>query len=169
MVVGGTVLPGTFVGEIGHLPVGPEEPCACGSTGCLETISSAASIARRYAEGGGAVVAGARQVLELATRGDPLAQRVWDEAVGGLARALAGYATLLTPELIVIGGGLGLAGEALLVPLRAQLAGRLRFQPRPELRAGLLGDDAGGVGAALLARDLVLSSAPGVPARGVAD
>lgn len=179
MVVAGQVVEGMFAGEIGHAPVGPEEPCACGSTGCLETISSAAAVARRYRQAGGrdltaapaaiptggapavttagapGVSTGAREVLAAAVGGDPLARRVWDDAVGGLVRALAAYATLLTPEVVVIGGGLSLAGAALLDPIRAGLAARLTFQPRPELRGGVLGDDAGSIGAALLARDLL--------------
>ena len=155
MVVDGRVLTGRFVGEIGHAPVGPDEPCACGSRGCLETIGSAAAIARRYAAASGTPVPGAREVLAAAGAGDPDALRVWDDAVTAHVRALATYATLLTPEVIVLGGGLSLAGEALLGPVRAGLAERLTFQPRPRLVAGALGDGAGELGAALLARELV--------------
>lgn len=155
LVVGGVVVPGMFAGEIGHAPVGPEEPCACGSTGCLETIASAASIARRYAEAGGPAVPGAREVLAAAGAGDRLASRVWDEAVAALARALAMYTTLLAPEVVVVGGGLSLAGAALLDPLTAGLAARLTFQPMPRVLLGALGDDAGSIGAAMLARDLL--------------
>jgi glucokinase len=157
LVVGGRVLPGAYVGEIGHAPVGPDEPCACGSTGCLETIASAASIARRYREAGGPVVAGSREVLAAAQAGDSRAGRVWGEAVDALVRGLAIYTTLLAPEVVVLGGGLALAGAALLDPVTAGLAARLTFQPVPELRLGQLGDEAGTIGAALLARDLLLA------------
>lgn len=155
MVVAGQVVEGMYTGEIGHAPVGPEEPCACGSTGCLETISSAAAIARRYRAGGGLPVPGAREVLQAAEAGDPVAGRVWSEAVTGLVKALAAYTTLLAPEVIVLGGGLSLAGPALLDPLTTGLERRLTFQPMPRLRVGVLGDDAGSIGAALLARDLL--------------
>lgn len=154
LVVGGSVLPGSYVGEIGHAPVGPEEPCACGSTGCLETIASAASITRRYREAGGPDVPGAREVLAAARAGDLRARGVWDDAVGALARALAMYTTLLAPELVVLGGGLAQAGSALLDPVLAGLRRRLTFQPEPAVRLGLLGDGAGTIGAALLAADL---------------
>lgn len=155
LVVGGAILPGAYVGEIGHAPVGPEEPCACGSTGCLETIASAASIARRYAEAGGPEVPGAREVLAAARGGDIRAQGVWDDATAALARALAIYTTLLAPELVVLGGGLALAGDALLDPVVAGLRRRLTFQPEPAVVLGRLGDEAGTIGAALLAADLV--------------
>jgi glucokinase len=40
-----------YAGEIGHVDVGRSEPCACGATGCLEAIASAAAIARRHSRG----------------------------------------------------------------------------------------------------------------------
>lgn len=154
-------------GEIGHLYVGHDEPCACGGRGCLEAIASAAAICRRFtartARTGrtgrtaraGRPVAGTADVAELVRRGDGDAAAVWDEAVGGLAVAVAAYVTLLAPEVVVIGGGLCAAQDLLLPSLDARLAGLLAFQRRPRLVAAAFGDKAGCVGAALQAWDLL--------------
>jgi glucokinase len=77
---------------------------------------------------------------------------VWDDAVTGLARALATYVSLLCPERIVIGGGLSGAGEALLDPLRQRLRRLLVWQREPEIVTALLGDKAACLGAGLMAR-----------------
>lgn len=142
-------------GEIGHLDVGHDEPCACGGRGCLEAIASAAAIGRRFTARTGRRVAGAADVAELVRGGDGDATAVWDEAVESLAVAVAAYVTLLAPEVVVIGGGLSAAQDLLLCSLDARLAGRLTFQRRPRLVAAAFGDTAGCVGAALRARDLL--------------
>lgn len=139
-----------FMGEIGHAWVGADVACICGLTGCLEAVASAAAIARRYAERAG-VAARAAEVIRLATTGDAAAGVVWQEAVDGLARACAMITNLLGPEAIVIGGGLGLAGELLLTPLRQRLAAQVSYQRVPEIRVAAHGDDAGCLGAAMAA------------------
>ena len=58
---------------------------------------------------------------------------------------------MLAPRVIVVGGGLAEAGEQLLGPLDVALAARLTFHRRPELRRAALGDQAGRLGAAVLA------------------
>ena len=137
-----------YAGEIGHVVVDPDgRTCGCGARGCLETIASAVAIADRYKIRTGQ----AAMVSERVVAGDPDALAVWHEAIDALAGALAIYATLLAPELVVIGGGLASAGDTLLVPLEAELDRRLRFQRRPRLVAAELGDQAGALGAALLA------------------
>lgn len=138
-----------YMGEVGHAYVGPDELCVCGLRGCLEAVASAAAIARRYAVGGGS--GDAAHVIARAAAGDVLASRVWNDAVSGLALACAWIANLLGPEVIIIGGGLARAGDALFTPLREQLQARLSFQRLPELLPAVHGDDAGCVGAAVLA------------------
>lgn len=138
-----------FMGEVGHAYVGPDELCVCGLRGCLEAVSSAAAIARRYAGAGGQ--GDAAQVIALAAAGDAVASRIWNEAVSGLALACAWMANLLGPEAIILGGGLARAGDALFTPLRDALASRLSYQRRPELLRAVHGDDAGCLGAAVLA------------------
>ncbi|KQO94470.1 ROK family transcriptional regulator [Leifsonia sp. Leaf264] len=147
---------GGYAGEIGHsiiLPGGP--PCPCGGRGHLEAVASAGAIVRRYAERSGEQVDGARAVLERARAGDAHAAAVWDEAVDGLALGLAQVVALLAPEAIVVGGGLAQAGDALFAPLAERLDALLTFHRRPLLLPAQIGGDAGLLGAALRARDLV--------------
>ena len=144
---------GGYAGEIGHTPAaGHDEPCACGSRGCLEAVASAAAIARRYTARSGKPAAGAAEVLEA---GDADALAVWDEALDALADALAWIASVLAPEAVVIGGGLSRAGAALFDPLDERIPRRLTFQRVPRLVPAALGERAGCIGAALLALDSV--------------
>jgi glucokinase len=147
---------GGYAGEIGHTPTGHDDPCACGARGCLEAVASAAAIARRYTARTGRPAAGAADVL---AAGDPDALAVWDEALEALAGALAWVASLLAPEVVVIGGGLSRAGAALFEPLSERVPRRLTFQRVPRLVPAALGERAGCVGAALLALDSVRGGA----------
>ncbi|MGA5822616.1 ROK family protein [Kitasatospora sp. NPDC094028] len=152
----GQAVPGSHAraGELGHLVVRPGgDACPCGGRGCLETVASAAAIARRYAAATGERGATAEDVGERAAAGDGAAATVWTEAIQALADALTSAITLLDPERIVIGGGLARAGDAYLAPLRAAVARRLSFQTLPPILPAALGHRAGCQGAALLARD----------------
>jgi glucokinase len=151
MVVEGRSIDGRFAGEIGHLDVGSGRQCACGLTGCLETVATGPSIATIYRELSGRTVSGAKPVVDLMLVGDETAARVWTTAIHAIAHALTSYITLLDPELIVVGGGLSGAGDVLLDPLRAALRARLVWQREPRLVRAELGDMAGNVGAHLLA------------------
>jgi glucokinase len=153
IVLGGRIHSGDgYAGEIGHTHAGHDEPCACGGRGCLEAIASAAAIARRYTARTGRPAAGAADVLRA---GDPDAVAVWDEALDALAAALAWIASVLAPEVIVIGGGLSQAGDALLDPLNDRIPRHLTFQRVPRLVPAALGDRAGCVGAGLMALDSI--------------
>ncbi|MFH8386669.1 ROK family protein [Kitasatospora sp. NPDC018058] len=150
----------TRAGELGHLVVRPDgDPCACGARGCVETLASAAAVARRYATATGERDVTAQQVAERAATGDRAAGAVWQEAVDALADGLASAVTLLDPERVVIGGGLARAGEPYFAPLREALAARLTFQTMPELVPAELGHEAGCFGAGLLAQDLLAAGA----------
>ncbi|GAA3138327.1 ROK family protein [Planomonospora alba] len=152
MIIKGGPYGGTsgWAGEIGHIPVFPEgERCACGQTGCLETYASAAAVARRYSARA-ASPATAERVAALTAAGDPVAVKVWDDAVEALSLALATYTLLLDPSAIVLGGGLAEAGPLLSDPLAARLGERLTFRSAPPLRKAALGVSAGMLGAALL-------------------
>jgi glucokinase len=146
---------GGYAGEIGHADVGHAERCGCGATGCLEAIASSAAIARRYTAKAGRAVAGAAEVVAAAGDGDPDAMQVWQDATDALARGVALLATLLGPEVVVLGGGLAMAGERLVTPIARKLTELLTFQRTPELRLAELGDEAGSLGAGLLALDLI--------------
>ena len=165
MVVDGSLVSGDgYAGELGHTRFvhgSSAEQCACGQRGCLETIASAAALARRYAVRTGRVVDGAREVLELLVQGDADAAVVWREALAALTDALVLYTTLVAPTRIAIGGGLGGAGETLLAPLREGVHARLTFQREPEIVAAVLGEEAGCLGAALMAWDRVTADESG--------
>jgi glucokinase len=147
-VTGGTVLTGAgAAGELGHVVVRPGgPPCGCGARGCLEAVASAAAIARRAGRP-------APDVVARAAAGDPAAAGVWRDAVEALADGLAAAQALLDPEVVVIGGGLSRAGDALIEPLRAALRERLAFLRQPRVTRAVLGDEAGCIGASLLAFD----------------
>jgi glucokinase len=143
--------------ELGHTRVPwADEPCGCGAVGCLERVAAASSIALRYAKlaglaPGDPAAPDAKAVLALAEAGDPVAARVWADAVRALAEGLVTVVTLFDPDRIVIAGGLSRAGEKLLGPLREELARRLTFQVMPQVVAATLGQDAGLVGTAIIA------------------
>jgi glucokinase len=154
-VVDGQAVAGAHgaAGELGHVVVLPGGPaCGCGGRGCLEAVASAAAIGRRYAELAGEPRDAAGVAAALAT-GDPTAARVWREAVGALADGLVTAQALIDPEVVVVGGGLAEAGEALLAPLRTAVKERLTFHREPRLVRAALGDRAGCAGAGLLGWD----------------
>ncbi|GAA2058428.1 ROK family protein [Catenulispora yoronensis] len=143
-------------GELGHFVVRPGGlPCGCGLAGCLAQYSAAGAVAARYAEAAGTENTGALDVVARLATGDPIAVRVWDEAVDALADALLTLSAILDPGRVVIGGGLAEAGDALMVPLAAALAAKATYHALPDLVTAELGDLAGCLGAGLLAWDLV--------------
>ncbi len=155
---------GGYGAEAGHIVVDPDgAACGCGGRGCLETVVSATGIVRRTREAirdglsttlrdaGNALTA--RRIQEAAESGDALATRVFDEAGRCLGVACASLINLLGPDVIVVGGGVSAAGALLLEPAAAEA----RARAYPPLFAACrivparLGQDAGVVGAALLA------------------
>ncbi|WP_181311972.1 ROK family protein [Nocardioides campestrisoli] len=152
LVVGGTLVAGSAggAGELGHAPVVPDgEACPCGQRGCLEVYASGGGIARRYLELTGRP-ATAREVAERLVT-DRVAQQVWDDAVRAWVTSLASLTLTLEPELVVLGGGLAQAGDALLDPVRAGLRAALTWRTPPAVEVSTLGSDAALTGAALLA------------------
>lgn len=140
-------------GEVGHIVVRPGGArCGCGALGCLEAVASAAGVARRYAQLTGAP-ASAVEVVARAGAGETVALQVWQETVDVLADGLLTAQALFDAEVMVLGGGLAEAGDALLRPLRAALRDRITFHREPQLVRAALGDEAGCLGAALLALD----------------
>lgn len=154
---------GGFVGELGHIVVEPDgAACVCGGRGCVETVATAAAIAAAFTVRSGRSVEGADEVAALVAQGDPHALTIWNRAVDALVTAFTTASTLLAPELIVVGGGLAEAGDLLLDPIRTRLAERLTFQRRPRLVRAELGDQAGCLGAGLLAW-YAMNEATGIP------
>ncbi|MEU5166165.1 ROK family protein [Streptomyces mutomycini] len=156
--IAGTIEAGAHgcAGEIGHIVVRPDGPeCGCGQRGCLETLASAAAVSRAWAAASGDPDADAADCAEAVASGDPVALRVWQDAVEALAAGLVTALTLLDPRTLIIGGGLAEAGETLFTPLRAAVEERVTFQKLPHIVPAALGDTAGCLGAGLLAWDLL--------------
>jgi glucokinase len=152
---GRLVTGGLWTGEIGHIIVVPDGPvCGCGQRGCLEAVSSAGAIGRRWSEATG-MVGDAEEVARRADAGEEIARRVWREAIEALAIMVAPVVAAAGTELVLIGGGLVRAGETLLDPLRAALTTRLGGRDDVAVEAAALGDRAGSLGAATIALDLV--------------
>ncbi|MFO1068278.1 MAG: ROK family protein [Geminicoccaceae bacterium] len=145
---GGLVLDGRLrrgatglAGSVGHLladPGGP--PCGCGKRGCLEAVASGSALA---------AIAAAQGHAGPVRAGEPWAEALLERSAAAVARALVDLQTLLDVEVAVVGGGLGLSAGYLPRVATAMLGLPGVFRP-PLLPAGL-GDDAGLVGAALLA------------------
>ncbi|WP_157729379.1 ROK family glucokinase [Tumebacillus algifaecis] len=149
-------------GEIGHITLEPNgRLCNCGRLGCLETISSASGIlaaAQERLRTGSATTLQqecaltTRLIFEHAAKGDRVAREVIHEAIDRLGFALANIGATLNPNVMVIGGGVSQAGDALLVPLRAAFARYAlpRVARGTDIRLAELGTEAGVIGAALL-------------------
>jgi glucokinase len=159
MVVDGRMLEaGGYAGEIGHTRVAAagDARCACGQVGCLETLASAAGVARTYARlAGSAEWIEAHRVADRARSGDPDAQRAFDLAAAALTQALTNYVTLLGPELIVIGGGLSGAADLFLPQVLDAMTTAMSFQRLPRMVTATLGADAGVIGAGLVGWELI--------------
>lgn len=153
---GRILVSGGYAGELGHTLADPSgDPCPCGAVGCLETVASAGAIVRRYAARSGTSLSGARNVLAAARAGDPVADAVWNEALDALAQQIARLVGILAPEAIVIGGGLAQAGPLLFDPLAQRVDALLSFHRRPRLIPAAVGEDAGLLGSALRAREVL--------------
>jgi len=146
-----------LAGELGHVIVQPNGAvCRCGSRGCLETVASPAAIAGLLARSWGQPV-GTADVAELLRKGDRGTLRVVEDAGEAVGRALSTVVSLLNPELVVIGGDLVEAGEALLEPMRRTLRRGTMGSLHQRLRVvpSALGDSAGVRGAAALVLERV--------------
>jgi glucokinase len=159
-----------FAGEFGHMVIDPHGPrCPCGKRGCWERFASGSGLGRLGREaaeagdaprlvelaGGDPEAVRGEHVTRAAAEGDPGATAVMASFAWWLALGLANLANVFDPGTIVIGGGLAGAGLILLEPVRAAFAGLVEafeYRPRIDIVAARLGEQAGAVGAALLAR-----------------
>jgi len=144
-----------YAGEIGHINVNGKYPCICGKFGCLEPASSTLAISKAYAADSGKTGVTTEEIYKLVVAGDPIATQVWNDATSAMARACEVLITILAPEVIVFGGGLSNAGETFLKPIREYLDSSLTFQRKPRLEIAHYKSQAGAIGCAMLAFDLV--------------
>jgi predicted NBD/HSP70 family sugar kinase len=139
VVIDGRVHHGAHDTEGGHQIVWPGgPPCACGARGCLEAVISGTGLRARYGKPG--------EELD-----DPA---IWDEVATYLAVGIANTAVLLCPEVVVIGGGMTVRGEAIFGPLRQKVAELIHLVPLPKILAAGLGQDSGIIGAIVLAETM---------------
>lgn len=167
-IVSGRLLVGaTGAGaEFGHTVIDPDGPlCPCGLSGCVEQFVSGTAIARmgeqaleRFPDSAIATLAAgakitAEHVAEAAAEWDEAAQEVLRRAGRYLGIALSNIVNVFEPQVIVLGGSVVKAGEPYLGVARDQLSAMLTQQRRRPVRLerARLGNDAGIVGAALLA------------------
>ena len=161
-----------FAAELGHLRVVPDgEPCGCGQRGCWEQYASGSALtreARRGAEqrpdaaaaliaaaGGDVTAITGPLVTELAFTGDEFCVAQLAELGRWIGEGCASLAAVLDPELFVVGGGVIGAGDLLLDPARAAFLSHLSavgHRTAAPIVAAAMGNDAGIVGAAALAR-----------------
>jgi glucokinase len=171
LILGGEIYRGsTGAGaELGHVAIQLDGPACqgnCPGHGCVETLASGTALGREgraAAESspdsalGKLLVEGAeidgKVVTVAAQEGDETAIGVFDLVGSRLGVALASFANIFEPEVIVIGGGVIAAGELLLGPARRELEARaLRPMNRTPVVPAELGEDAGMIGAAAMAR-----------------
>ena len=173
LIQGGEIVTGSTcnAGEIGHIIVKAGGPrCGCGARGCLEALASKTAIARRVEKAvrkglptvlgdkmtrkGGRLKSG--DLAEAVAAKDLVALKEVHRAAHYLGLGLGSLINVVGPEIVIIGGGVAGALGAPYIDLvrtsaRAQALsdpdGLIRIEP------AALGDDAGMLGAALLARE----------------
>ncbi len=147
-------------GELGHQTLDPDgPPCTCGNNGCLEAYASSSAIAR--ACGTATVV----EAVTAALAGDDAIRAALEQVGRRLGAALANTVVLLTPERIIVGGGIAGAGELLLAPALAEIRRRVHVTAVSELRLvpAELGLWSGSVGAALAGAESTAPTAGALP------
>ncbi|MGV3558299.1 ROK family protein [Larkinella arboricola] len=150
LLVNGNLYQGFYqmAGHLGHIPVQADSSQLgiTGTPGSLEDAIGNATVSRRsYGR-----YAMTNELLEAYHRQEPLATLVWLTSVRHLAVAIAGLANAFSPEVVILGGGITQAGEALFGPLESFLA---LFEWRPAgkkttIRKAHFEDWAGAIGAA---------------------
>ena len=122
--------------------------CTCGVDGCAETYCSATRLAK---DGSALGYSGAKEVIDAAKAGNAQACELFRMFIDDLGSYLASIINLLDPERIAVGGGVCGAGEFLLNPLRKDAERKCFFETCPEIVIATAGNDAGIIGACLIA------------------
>jgi glucokinase len=146
-------------GELGHISIEPEGlPCNCGNRGCLERYigrEGLIRLARLAMRGKKSMLSQMGEltpiaIADAAKRGDEAAKAVWEKAGYYLGLGVVGIVNLLNPDVVVVGGGIGNAGNLLLKPARKTVRSRALPVPGRHVRIvrAALGEDAGVIGAA---------------------
>ncbi len=155
-------------GEVGHIVIETDgEECTCGRKGCWESYASVTalisqtkkameenpdSLMHEFAKKEGAVTG--RTSFDAAKAGDKAAQEVVSQYAIYVAEGITNLENIFQPEMICIGGGISREGEYLVSPIRefVKKYGYNRNMERTEIVTAKLFNDAGIIGAAMLAR-----------------
>jgi glucokinase len=173
-VLRGELMRGAFgaAAEVGHVNVVPDgRPCGCGNLGCWEQYASGRALVREARDRAAQSPESARLLLELANgqpgsitgpmvsmgavAGDPVALESFAAVGDWLGHGMADLAAILDPRVFIIGGGVSEAGELLVGPAREAFQAKVTargHRPLASVRVAQLGQDAGLIGAADLAR-----------------
>lgn len=158
--VGGAVLSGGRLlrghvgrgGHLGHVSLDPwGDKDIVGTPGSLEDAIGECTLAARC----GGRFSSTRELVAAAVAGDVGAREVWGRSLDALAAAIASFINVLDPEVVVVGGGIARAGEALFGPLTERVRA-IEWQPgghRVRIAPAELGELAGAHGAARHAMD----------------
>ncbi|WP_030816141.1 ROK family transcriptional regulator [Streptomyces sp. NRRL F-2799] len=151
VVVDGAVYRGVDggAGDLGHIRVGTEALCRCGSYGCLAAVASGGAVARRLTDAGVPAASGS-DVRDLLAAGHPEAAALAREAGRRVGDVLATVVTLLNPGVLMIAGDL--AGTPFLTGVRELLYQRAlpRSTAHLDVLTARLGERAGLIGAGAL-------------------
>jgi glucokinase len=134
-------------GHIGHMVINDAGDCdVTGMPGSLEDCIGNCTIAKRS----NGKFSSTQEMLNAYNNGDVFAREIWLKSVRHLAIGIASITNILSPEVIVLGGGIAEADNTLFEPLKEYLA---QFEWRPagnkvEIVKAVYSDMAGAVGAA---------------------
>lgn len=170
VIVDGKVINGQHgcAGEVGHMPVmaADTRQCGCGKTNCLECYCSATGFVKTAndlyeAAGDTRVYTEGKDVFDQVAAGDEIAIQARDITVDYLARGLAAIMSTVDPQEVIVGGGLSHAGDLLMGPLAEKLDEYVFPGTRGKyvLRRATLGNDAGALGAAYQAFQMLAEGA----------
>ena len=149
VIVDGRLLRGAIgrAGHIGHMCLDPKGPVSItGMPGAIEVMIGDCTVADRT----GGRFTNTAELVAAHRAGDSDATEIWLRSVRALACTLASCINLFDPELVVIGGGIARAGDALFDPLTTEL-NRIEWRPdghRVLVVPAMLGEWAGAIGAA---------------------
>ena len=155
--------------ELGHFIIEMDgELCSCGMRGCFERYASATALIRearralaQHPESLMGEMCGhdparmtGKIAIDAAREGDPIAQKVFRRYTYALAVGIVSIINFISPEMVVLGGGVSLAGDFLLDAVREALEPMIFFKTLPyaQVKLAKLGPDAGIIGAAMLGK-----------------
>lgn len=142
-------------GEVGHVPIALDGPrCECGGFACLERYVGNQAIKRRVRKEFKKDIP-LEEVSRLARKGDFKAKKIWEDVGQYVGLVISGVVNIFNPEVVVVGGGVSLAGEVLLDSIRRSVKkhAMMLLKKHIKVKKAALGNDAGVLGAALLAKE----------------